>query len=59
MNNKKVVSVIAVLMAVLMVLSLVLSVLPIAANAVNQADIDAIEKQKDALRTNALRSKRR
>lgn len=49
MNNKKVVSVIAVLMAVLMVLSLVLSVLPIAANAVNQADIDAIEKQKDAL----------
>ena len=49
MNNKKVVSVIAVIMAVLMVLSLVLSVLPIAANAVNQADIDAIEKQKDAL----------
>ncbi len=49
MNNKKVVSVIAVLMAVLMVLSLVLSVLPIAANAVNQADIDAIEKQKDEL----------
>lgn len=49
MNNKKVVSVIAVIMAVLMVLSLVLSVLPIAANAVNQADIDAIEKQKNEL----------
>ena len=49
MNNKKVVSIIAVIMAVLMVLSLVLSVLPIAANAVNQADIDAIEKQKNEL----------
>ena len=49
MNNKKVVSVIAVIMAVLMVLSLVLSVLPIAANAVNPAEIDAIEKQKNEL----------
>ena len=49
MNNKKVVSFIAVLLAILMVLSLVISVLPIAASAVNQADIDAIEKQKNEL----------
>lgn len=49
MNNKKVVSFIAVLLAVLMALSLVISVLPIGAHAVNQADIDAIEKEKNEL----------
>ena len=49
MNNKKVISFIAILMAILMALSLVLSVLPISVHAVNQADIDAIEKKKDEL----------
>lgn len=49
MNNKKVISFIAVLLAVLMALTLVLSVLPTVAYAVEQEDIDAVEAQKAEL----------
>ena len=41
--------IVALLLVVLMALSLVISVLPIGAHAVNQADIDAIEKEKNEL----------
>ncbi|MBP3539065.1 MAG: peptidoglycan DD-metalloendopeptidase family protein [Oscillospiraceae bacterium] len=46
MNNKKVVSLIAVLLAALMVISLVVSVIPVSAYAVTEDDISAIQQQK-------------
>lgn len=46
MNNKKVVSVIAVLLAALMVISLVVSVIPVSAYAVTEDEISAIQQQK-------------
>lgn len=49
MNNKKVASVIAVILAILMALTLVVSVIPARAFAVSQADIDAVQSRKDEL----------
>lgn len=49
MNNKKIVSVIAIVMAALMVISLVISVIPISAYAVTEDDISAIQQQKKEL----------
>ena len=49
MNNKKVISVIAVVMAVLMVVSLVVSIIPISAYAVTEDEISAIQKQKSEI----------
>lgn len=46
MNNKKAVSVIAVLLAALMVISLVVSVIPVSAYAVTEDEISAIQQQK-------------
>ena len=50
MNNKKVISVIAVIMAVLMLMTLIISVIPTSAYAlVTQADIDEAQRKKDEL----------
>lgn len=49
MNNKKVISIIAILMAVLMVISLVVSVIPVSAYAVTEDEITAIQKQKSEI----------
>ena len=49
MNNKKIISIIAVIMAALMLMGLVVSVIPTTAFAVTQSDVDAIQKQKDEL----------
>ena len=49
MNNKKVISVIAIVMAVLMVVSLVVSIIPISAYAVTEDEISAIQKQKSEI----------
>ena len=50
MNNKKVISVIAVIMAVLMLMTLIISVIPTSAYAlVTQADIDEAQRTKDEL----------
>lgn len=49
MNNKKVVSVIAVFMAVLMVLSLIVSVIPVSAYAVSEEEVSALQQQKKEL----------
>lgn len=49
MNNKKVISFIAVLLAVLMAVSLIVSVLPVTAFAVSQADLDEAQRKKDEL----------
>lgn len=46
MNNKKVISVIAIVMAVLMVVSLLVSIIPVSAYAVTEDEITAIQKQK-------------
>lgn len=46
MNNKKVISFIAVFLAVLMLASLVLSVIPVSAYAVTQDEISALQAQK-------------
>ncbi len=46
MNNKKVISVIAIILAVLMVGSLFVSVLPIGAYAVTEDEISALQQQK-------------
>ncbi|MGM9586995.1 MAG: murein hydrolase activator EnvC family protein [Candidatus Limivicinus sp.] len=50
MNNKKIVSVIAVIMAVLMLMTLIVSVIPTSAFAeVTQADIDEAQRKKNEL----------
>lgn len=49
MNNKKVISVIAVLLAVLMLASLVVSVIPVSAYAVTQDEIAALQAEKKTL----------
>lgn len=50
MNNKKIISVIAVIMAVLMLMTLIVSVIPVSAFAeVTQADIDEAQRKKDEL----------
>ena len=49
MNNKKVISVIAVLLAVLMLASLVISVIPVSAYAVTQDEIAALQAEKKAI----------
>lgn len=49
MNNKKVVSVIAIFMAVLMVLSLIVSVIPVSAYAVSEEEVSALQRQKKEL----------
>lgn len=49
MNNKKIISFIAILMAVLMLMMLVVSVIPTKAYAVTQADIDEVQRKKDEL----------
>lgn len=49
MNNKKVISAIAIVMAVLMVVSLVVSIIPISAYAVTEDEISAIQKQKSEI----------
>lgn len=49
MKRKKAVSVIAVLLVALMLLSLLVSIIPTAAYAVSQSDIDQIQQQKDEL----------
>ena len=49
MNNKKVISFIAVLMAVLMVVSLFVSIIPVSAYAVTEDEITAIQKQKSEI----------
>ncbi len=49
MNNKKIVSVIAVILAVLMLVMLVVSIIPATAFAVSQADIDAAQEKKKEL----------
>ncbi|MBQ6464741.1 MAG: peptidoglycan DD-metalloendopeptidase family protein [Oscillospiraceae bacterium] len=49
MNNKKIASVIAIVLAVLMALMLVVSVIPARAFAVSQADIDAVQARKNEL----------
>ena len=49
MNNKKVISVIAILMAVLMVVSLLVSIIPVSAYAVTEDEITAIQKQKSEI----------
>ena len=50
MNNKKIISVIAVIMAVLMLMTLIVSVIPVSAFAeVTQADIDEAQRKKNEL----------
>ena len=50
MNNKKIISVIAIIMAVLMLMTLIVSVIPVSAFAeVTQADIDEAQRKKDEL----------
>ena len=50
MNNKKIISVIAIIMAVLMLMMLIVSVIPVSAFAeVTQADIDEAQRKKDEL----------
>ncbi len=49
MNNKKIISVIAILMAVLMLMTLIVSVIPTSAYAVTQADIDEVQRKKDEI----------
>ena len=50
MNNKKIISAIAVIMAVLMLMTLIVSVIPTSAYAlVTQADIDEAQRKKDEL----------
>ena len=50
MNNKKIISAIAVIMAVLMLMMLIVSVIPTSAYAlVTQADIDEAQRKKDEL----------
>lgn len=49
MNNKKVVSVIAIFMAVLMVLSFIVSVIPVSAYAVSEEEVSALQRQKKEL----------
>ena len=49
MNNKKVISLIAVVLAVLMVLSLMVSIIPVSAYAVTEDEITAIQEQKSEL----------
>ena len=46
MNNKKVISVIAIIMAVLMVLTLVMSIIPVSAYAVTEDEVTALQQQK-------------
>ncbi len=49
MNNKKVISVIAVILAVLMLASLVVSVIPVSAYAVTEEEISALQAEKKAI----------
>ena len=49
MKNKKVISIIAIIMAILMALSLIISVLPVMASAVSQEEIDAATRKRDEL----------
>ena len=49
MNRKKATSIIAIILTVIMVLSLVGTILPAAAHAVDQSDIDRIQSEKDKL----------
>ncbi len=49
MNNKKVISVIAVILAVLMLASLVVSVIPVSAYAVTEEEISALQAEKRAI----------
>ena len=49
MNRKKVTSLIAILLSLLMLIGLIASVIPATAYAVNQSEIDEIQKQKDSL----------
>ena len=50
MNNKKIISVLAIIMAVLMLMMLIVSVIPVSAFAeVTQADIDEAQRKKDEL----------
>lgn len=49
MNNKKVISVIAVILAVLMLGSLVVSVIPVSAYAVTEEEISALQAEKKAI----------
>jgi len=46
MNNKKVISVIAVVLAALMVMSLMVSIIPVSAYAVTEDEVAAIQAQK-------------
>ena len=49
MNNKKIISVIAILMAVLMLMMLIVSVIPTSAYAVTQSDIDQVQRRKEEI----------
>ena len=49
MRNKKIISVIAIILAFLMAFSLILSVIPVTAHAVSQSDIDAAKEEKERL----------
>jgi len=59
MKRKKFTSAVAILLAVLMLMSILLSVLPTAAYAINQSDIDNIQQQRDELssRVNECRTR--
>ena len=49
MNNKRAISIIAIIMAALMLFGLVASVIPMRAYAISQEDIDALQDRRNEL----------
>ena len=59
MKQKKLVSILCLILAALMVLSLVFSVMPIRAYAVSQADIDAVRAKKEEISRRVVEAQER
>jgi len=59
MKQKKLVSIMCLILAVIMVLSLLFSVIPVRAYAVTQADIDAVRAKKEEISRRVVEAQER